>query len=517
MMKDKTFKFEIDATLELYDEIVCDEELETIGNSFFERSYFGTRILILAPHFGDEIILAGNMILNLAAARAEIFAAYSAGDKAMAERNAAALKILGVPKDKIIYLEGELAGALKRLLLNLRANIIFCVDFDSNVDHKNLSAAFEKVLGEILRERPDYRPEIYKKLTYATALNSPPDFYAPNLLSVRKPKIGATDGYDFDLIDRANYSWAERVRFPVPESCRKTLLKNNPLAAAIFAYRQNHWAALRILNSDEIFFERRTDNQAFTAKVTATSGEPSGACDFKILDEIWRPAIDDAAKILAFDWEESVQLRRLVIYGNIFDEAAARLKIRLEIDNAGFSLDNVYEIDAALPKRGRPLILDTQKIFVRRAEIRLVEGGRDFGIGEVEFFANAEPLRKIAPFIKLTVDKDFFYRCDVPYEAEKISLGLYRFHVEEPVKITARANDENILTEVLRDGGELILNLGAAEEIALTAEVIGNPNIFDKAVIRRVGDWAQIQLKIGQWLDKMRVHKIRVAKSSGVK
>jgi len=43
----------------------------------------------------------------------------------------------------------------------------------------------------------------------------------------------------------------------------------------------------------------------------------------------------------------------------------------------------------------------------------------------------------------------------------------------------------------------------------LTAEVIGNSNIYDCAVIRRVGDLAQIQLKVWQWLDKLRVHKIR--------
>ena len=34
-------------------------------------------------------------------------------------------------------------------------------------------------------------------------------------------------------------------------------------------------------------------------------------------------------------------------------------------------------------------------------------------------------------------------------------------------------------------------------------------DIYDRAIIRLVGDFAQIQLKVGQWLDKLRVHKIR--------
>ena len=100
---DKKFNLEIDTTLELYDEITCEEEIDTVGNSFFERLYFGTRILVLAEKFGDEILVAGNMILNFAAARAEIFIAYSA-EKNSSPENLAALEILGVKQDKIIFL-----------------------------------------------------------------------------------------------------------------------------------------------------------------------------------------------------------------------------------------------------------------------------------------------------------------------------------------------------------------------------------------------------------------------------
>lgn len=493
-------KSEIDATLELCGEMTYEEEFATIGNSFFDRLYFGTRILILAANFGDEILIAGNMILNFTAARAEIFIAYSEEKNSMPE-NLAALKILGVPEKNILF-----AQDLKQLILELRANIIFCVDYDS-AEHENLSATFEKIMGEILTERQDYKPEIYKKLACATALNAPPDFYAPNLLSVKRPKFGTTDNYNFDLIDRANYNWAERVRFPVPEHCRNTLLKNNPLAAAIFAYSKKNFSALRILNSDEIFFERRTDNQIFTAKVSASSGAAENVCDFKIFGESWQPALDDTEKILKFEWAESVQVRQIKIYGNIFDDEPAQIKIRLElenhIDNAGISLDNIQVMENLLPNHGCPLILNVAKIFVRRAEISLLKGGKNFGISEVEFFANAEPLRKIAPFIKLAVEENFFYCYGVPYEIEKIPLNLYKFHVEEPVKLTASVGEEIILTEIFSGNEEIILNLGGAKEIILTAEVIGNPNIYDRAIIRRTGDWAQIQLKVSQWLDKI--------------
>ena len=585
-MDDKKF-FESEACgfFELVGENAQAEELLTAGNSFFDKSYFGTRVLILAPHPDDEINVAGNMILNLAAAKAEIFVAYSTnGDfensaDVRAKEAVDALKILGVPRDKIIFLgygdtfngkgkphifsaakpttspaghvetyapkdfidyakktfgrhgsytRDNFKRDLKSLLLELRANIIFCVDFDSHADHRALSILFEEVLGEILSERSDYRPEVYKKFAYATAFTAAPDFYATNLRATKKPKLGETDTYDFDFIDRANYVWDNRVRFPVAEVCRQTLLKDNPVAEAIFAHKsqRNEWNALRILNSDEIFFERRTDSQTFCAKVTATSGDAAKVRDFKIIDtnnidvcpaqienNLWQPS--DSQKKIFFEWKEPIQVRQIVIYGNPLDDSPEKISLRLElankqavIDKDKIYLDNVKNFSAELPVCGRPLVIDTDKIFVTRAEISAVNVGKNFGLAEVEFFANAEPLKKIQPFIKLTVKDNFCYQYAVPYEVDKISLGLYRFHVDAPVKVTAAAGDEDILSEVLTDG-ELILNFGKATEIVVTAEVIGDPSIYDRAIIRRVGDFAQIQLKVWQWLDKLRVHKIR--------
>ena len=497
MKEDKIFKSAFGETFELCDEMTEAEDIINAGNSFFDKSYFGTRILILAPKPGDEILIAGNLILTFVAAKAEIFIAY-ASKKFF---NAEILKMLGLKEDKIIFLgEKNLKSDLKKNILELQANIIFCADFDSQAGYKNLSGIFEEVMGEILREEKNYKPEIYKKFACATALNSPPDFYATNLISTIHPKIGATDGYDFDLIDRANYFWENRVRFPVPEVCQKTLLKENPLAKAIFAYKNLgvNLDALRILNSDEVFFERRTDNQAFTAKIAAEK-----ISDFKILDA-------EKSNSFIFDWAEGVQVQRVVLYGNFQDEQSAKLEInfeldnsRLKIDKAGIYLDNSLKFEKILPSHGLPLIIDTEKIFVRHAEIKAVEAGKNFGLGEVEFFANVEPRRQIQPFIKLVTGKNFFYSLFLPFEVEKIALKVYKFHVTEPVKITAEVGEEKILTEILDGDDELILNLNGAEEIILTAEVVGNPNIYDRAIIRRVGDLAQIQQKVFQWLDKI--------------
>lgn len=502
-MGDKNFKAVICPAFEVSADITDAQEINSVGNSFFERSYFGTRILILAPRIGDEIAVAGNMILNFVAAKAEIFIAYT-----NASRNDeldAVTKILNIQREKIIFLDAKnLYCDLKKFLLELRANIIFCADYDSAVDYKNLSLTFEKSLGEILRETVDYRPEVYKKFALATAINGIPDFYATNLFSTRKPKFGVTDNYTFDIIDRANYSWENRVRFPVHENCRQTFLKDNPLADAILACksRRDELSPLKILNSDEIFFERRTDNQLYNAKI---SGDVEKIRDFQIFGDV------TTSKNFSVKFDEPAQVQRIIIYGNSFDDDPAQINLRLELDNfhaaidkAGIYLDNTKEFKLNLPPHGLPAVCDVEKIFVRRADFNVIGCGKNFGISEIEFFANANPLRKIQPFIKMCIGKDFFYKFFVPYEIEKIPLSVYKFHVDEAVKICAESCGENILTENLTSDEELILNLGNAKEIVLTAEVIGNPNIYDRAIIERVGDLAQIQLKILQWVDKIR-------------
>ena len=510
-MREKILKADISAAFELCEEMTGAEEVATVGNSFFDRSYFGTRVLILAPRAGDEIAVAGNMILNFTAAKAEVFIAYS-NVSAWNDELECAMKILNVLREKVIFLAlKNLKADLKKLLLNLRANIIFYP-----VDCENLSATFEQALGEILNETCDYRPEVYQKFSLATAVNSVPDFYAPNLFSVRRPKVGVTDDYNFDIIDRANFSWQNRVRFPVSESCRKTVLKNNFLAAALSAYksRRSELSPLKILNSDEVFFERRTDNQIYRAKVSLSdseniSSDAERVRDFKIFGAenfTWRPADGN----LTINFDEEVQVRRIVIYGNALDDDGAEIILRLKcykflrgIDKAGDYIDNTNEIKMKLPARGQPCIYDVEKIFVKRAEIIPLNAGKNFGIAEIEFFANAEPLRKISPFIKLCIGKDFFYKYFVPDEVEKIPIGLYRFHIDEPVKICAEVNGENILTEVLTEDEEIILNLSDAKEVVLTAEVVGNANVYDRAIVKRVGDLAQIQLKVWQWIDKI--------------
>ena len=134
--------------------IIADDDSE-VGNSFFETRYHGFKILVLVPNPSDEINLAGAMILNLIKARANVFVAFMNGnlvkDTKILREAENSLKIFGLKRDHIIYLENDdILSALKKILIEIEADVVFCTDFDIPVDHQKLSVYFDQAMGEIL-------------------------------------------------------------------------------------------------------------------------------------------------------------------------------------------------------------------------------------------------------------------------------------------------------------------------------------------------------------------------------
>ncbi len=153
------------------------QEIPVAGNSFFDQTYFGTKILVVAEKIGDEILICGNMILNFWNAKAEV-----------------------------IIFHAKNSNALKFALLT-KPDIIFVAENFPN---------FDKVLAEICRAEKDFQPEVFKKKIPTT---SPSDFYALNLLSTIEPN--------------------HKIKFPVPPECQKPLLNGNPLAKMLKYYKHN--------------------------------------------------------------------------------------------------------------------------------------------------------------------------------------------------------------------------------------------------------------------------------------
>ncbi len=548
------------------EDVIIDDDDSEIDNSFFETRYHGIKVLILAPHPDDEINVAGNMILNLSRARAEIFVAYTTNgdfeiDAAIRAVEAAeALNILGVKRDHIFFLgygdtfngtgkphiffadmptkspaghvETYPAGDfidyayikrknhskytrqsylrdLKDLILDIEADVIFCVDFDKHADHRMLSISFEQVIAEILlRQGNTYKPEIYKRFAYSTAFTAERDFYSDNLKETLQPVINKIESYDFDLINRANYIWNDRARFPIAEDCRKTLLADNPIAKAIFQHKsqRNEWNALGIINSDEIYFERRTDNLIYMAKIEATSGDFQKVSDFHIINTadidatppkfsnyLWIPAPNDTERRLTLTWSCLQQIEQVKIYSGISDDSG--------FDKLSVKFDDVYEIEIDFSNSSAPIVIDfAEKIFATSAEFKIIEAhGESCGISEIEIFANREPVKIIKPFIKITAADNFIYNYLVPNDVDKICLSIYRFHISKPVEIIVSGG------EIEGNGDNFIVNLNC-DEVAVRAQITDEPSIFDQIKICRVSQFYFWRLRLNQLLERLKIH-----------
>ena len=543
------------------DEVIFAEDDFNVENSFFENKYHGSKILVLAPHQDDEINVAGAMILNLKKARAEIFVAFTTnGDfeidaKIRSNEANTSLAILGIKPDHIIFLgygdtfnntgkphifnaqtpttspanhnETYSAGDftdyafkkrgthssytrqnffndLKDLILDIQADVIFCVDFDKHADHRTLSLIFEEVIAEILKtENNNYKPEIYKKFAYANSFTAIRDFYSDNLLETKRPSTVTTESYDFDIIDHANYSWFNRVRFPIAENCRKTLIAKNPLARAIFAHKsqRNEWNALGILNSDEIFFERRTDNLIYSAKIKTTSGDGEKVRDFHIINtdnvdvsppifnnHIWQPDQNDTEKILHINWKCIQQIEQIKIYGDINSNAETQLKI---------SPDNNFDSEIKLPRFGRPYIFNfDEKIFASQVEIKILNEG---GISEIEIFSEAEPQRVIKPFIKITIEDNFVYEYFVSENVNRLEFEIYKFHIDKPVELSV---SDGVI--YCRDD-KFVLKFDG-DNVTIRAEIAGESDIFDQIKISRKSKLFFKKLQFEQLIERSQIH-----------
>ena len=482
--------------------IIADDDSD-ISNSFFETRYHGFKILVIVSRPGDEINLAGAMILNLIKTRAEVFIAFTDGsfDKNTKRRSREvenSLEILGVKSDHIIYLDSEnILTALKNLILEVEADVIFCADFDIPADQRRLAIEFDQVIGEILsRSDNKYKPEVYKGFAYATAFSAVQDLHSENLLETKRP-------LDFELIDKANYIWSERVRLPVYENCRKTLILHNPIAKAIFAHKsqRNEWNALGIINSDEVFFERRTDNLIYSAEVSATSGDFYKVCDFHIIntenvDEInprfcnhlWKPEENDEERRLTLSWKNLQQIEQIKIYGDINSDSTHKINI---------SLDKSYFSRTYLPEYGKPCVIDfTEVIFASRAEIQLEGNG---GISEIEIFSEREPRRVIKPFIKITINNNFVYDYFIPKSMKRIELEIYRFHTDKPIEISVSDG------VIFCSGKKFILQFDS-DDVTVRAEIAGESEIFDQVKIHRKSPIYFWKLKLKQLIERMNIY-----------
>lgn len=324
-------------------------------NLSYKEIFKGNTIMVIVPHEDDEINIAGATIFGAKKAGMRVICAFlTNGDwdypaSIRIKEACAALKTLGVPETDIIflgypdsgvkaersvYMHGQKApvnvfgqmetyGAagkqdyamysygyhspytwdcfltdLKNVILEYRPNTILAIDFDFHPDHRMSSIAFEMVMGEILnRLKGSYQPLVLKAFAYATGFESVADFYHDNLYST-KVEHKALRYPEFGL-DNPVYEWGKRVRLPVPKECRYPQLMGNILFSALKCHMSQKAMrrANQIINGDQVFWLRRTDNLAFLGDISVSSGNEKYLHDFQMMNtqdiSVRKPAFEN--------------------------------------------------------------------------------------------------------------------------------------------------------------------------------------------------------------------------------
>ena len=540
---------------------------KTCDNRFFHQSLVDTNVLVVVPHQDDEINLMRDLLVSLQNCKATVYVAYTTNGDYSVPANVRyqeaieSLRILGVPKEQIIflgygdsfntapnrhifyadsepsvsnagysetygaegikelvyqvighhheYLKDNYIADMELLLEEINPAIIFGIDYDTHPDHRMLSLGLDRALRNMRAKDSSFKPVVYKGFAYVTAFHSYPDFYdSINLASIKEPREPHIYHYfgERDVYGSSIYEWKNRVRFPVTELNRGPFLWNSPLFKAIKAHTSQSFGfkATAVMNSDIIFWQRRTDSMAYDAEIEVSSNADTKnrLVDFKVFDIsdinslepvlnslAWQSSKDDIEPSIQLSWTEAQTIDQIVLYSAItFDEICRKCSVYIDNQQVGTGI---------VPPKGHPLVLTLDKSY-HVHQIRIVFDG-PIELAELEVFDSSMQSNPLQSFVKIMKDDDFIYDYYVDDQKQYLHLSVYTY-MAEAKNVTLSVDGESIIEQ--HGDGFMIRFSRSAKEIIVRATLNGNEECYDQVIIHRVSKQALSMRKGLQQLDK---------------
>lgn len=476
--------------------------------------------MVFVPHQDDEVSVAGVLIRRLRQQKTEVWVCYTTnGDyevpvETRLEEAISALELLGVPADHIIMLgypdrpneEGfnhiyyqpkekeHYLQDLKATIKKYMPDMLIGTDMDKHIDHRMLSLLFDKAVGQVLADIPEYKPVVWKAFSYGTGFGAPNDYWNLNIPNTVKPITKLRD--NGERLDNPFYEWEQRIRIPVMEDEVTDTMTEGILYRALDQHESQLaiLSAESILNTDQVFWERRTDNLLRKANIQVSSGDSAVLNDFMLYDAseiheedyvqmtgLWKPEQSDLKKEIKIVWKQKQTLGCLSIWG-------IGHKVHIEIEMGKFTqkaeCENLYG-EYKIPLNGQECETLTIRLHYPEESFQ--------GIGEIEVFEPQEPSPQ---YIQLLADgqmTDLYYTwCRIPtitvyeYCRHNLKRSAYRYSYE----INGKPVDS--LKEVRR-------LLRKNRHSVITVYDKEHPEIRDQMTAVRLG--------IGKYLQKKKVVK----------
>lgn len=448
-----------------------------------------SKTLIIAPHPDDEINLAGQLIIKLVRLNVEIYVLYTTNgdaEKKIGNRRIKeaikANKLLGIDKQHVIFLgypnewRGEkhiynaaptetLVSKLgktetnsiatqpeycfikqgahhlftrenfkkdyKSVIKDILPDLIVCPEFDSHPDHRTAALLFDEIIGELLKEKSEYRPIILKKYDHEGVWYGPKDYYSIPMIPTLTTGARAYSGGMHDL-DSPNYKWNDRITYKTEADTNTELIKNNIIYKAAKQHKlTTAWYEMqRVINGDMVYWLRPTKNLALNAIIECSSGNSEFINDFKQFDtdnvkEIrepflssncfcWIPSKADLKKEGKIRLKEISPIKYIRVYEDCnFCNHIIKLQIKI-----GLVYLNIIELqnDGSMTE----ILLDNV-VYSDSINFKIIEWEGIPGIAEIEVYSEEPDTKSLLP-IDLYICADVKYKTTFIQKLERYCL-----------------------------------------------------------------------------------------------
>lgn len=386
------------------------------------------------------------------------------------------------------YTKRNLMESIKSILLEYEPDIVFCSDYDYHPDHKTLSLLFEKVMGEVLKENENYKPEVFKGFAYITSYFGIPDYYSENIIST---EIAGGDSY---LKNNSNYHWEERVRFPISAESVSRSLYNSRLYKETRCHltQPARFLATSIINGDKVFWKRETTSVLYNADITVSSGDATVLADFMYIDTadvkkenylpdkgVWIPGKEDIEKTATITFPEELFIEEIRLFDNISADD--------NVLNACVLFDDGTSIETGpLNIDGSASTISINKDNVKTLQIVLSDSkGINAGLSEIEIYTE-KPSSSIK-FIKINNwEGDFVYDYHINKSGNEL-FGIYAYNCSDDINDYCIDCDNSKCRAEISDNG-LIVNCPLGEQCTVTissnTEGVSDSILVSNPVIR---------------------------------
>ena len=389
--------------------------------------------------------------------------------------------------------------AIEEVILHFHPDAIIATDYDKHVDHRLCSIIVEKVVASLVK-RKLWNGKLYKGLAYATAYETVKDYFEKNLKST-KIKIDIAE-------DNPALEWNQRLRLPVPDACRTYNILENQIYKGMSKHVSQHAYSRsgQLINGDQVYWERRTDNLALHAKISVSSGNELYLNDILKYDSplllndkynrelyMWIPNVEDTHPMIRIDLEEACFIGECIITGVTLEES-----VTVQVET---SSGQMYTIDSVTLKDSSIQIsLDSSR---KETYIIITFSSNSIMLSEIEIF---NP-NTVYSFCHILADEEFLYHWIV-YPGESIpEIGVYISNLKIDSLEYAETNYKwqiNSIEVPYKDVNEYIKN-HLSNDIMEVKVINTLTGAFCTGTIKKGNFWDVLKLRGHQIVEKIRL------------